>query len=402
MKILTYGDGPKTSTGYGQIWDNLLSRWAKLKPDWKFMHCGWQTHDREHETKDGYFMLPINKVEYGFDTVVPYLMQHKPDILLTMADVGITAGFIDQVNAARLKGWRGKWIAISLFDTETWEYMLWNRILDIPDINLAGAKNGELQMLKHNVKNIRYIPFGVDTKLYYPLAEREKLRLRFSLNNKFIIGFVGKNQRRKMQPYLLRGFARFAKGKNDVRLLLHTDVESGAGWTIPTLISKFENEIDPELDKPIAKIIFTNQNLDVLARQKITPESMNEIYNLMDVFCYAVGGEGFGLPGIECQSAGIPLMMTNYSSAIEIVSEEDLLIPVLKDKYDRNVTEIGNNGVENAIPDDNEITKLLEKMYLEWKEGKLKTRSEKARKFALKYDWDFIAPRYIKLFEEEA
>jgi len=402
MIILTYGDNTFTSTGYGQIWENLLLRWTKLKPDWKFYHCGWQNHDREHETKEGYISLPISKQEYGFDTVLPYLMKFKPDILLTMADVGISAGFIDAVGEARKRGWSGRWLAISLFDTETWEQMLWNKILDFPDINVAGAKNGELLMTKNNVKNVRCIPMGVDTKRYYPLANREQLKERFNLQGKFVVGFVGKNQRRKMLSHLIKGFARFSKGKNDTILLLHTDVESGAGWSVPCLIAKFEKELDPEFEKPKPKVITTNQNLDVVARQRISTESMNEIYNLMDIFCYAVGGEGFGLPGVECQSAGVPLMMTNYSSALEIVSEEDLLIPVLKDIHDRKITEIGCNGVENAIPDDIAITELLEKIYKEWKEGKITERKERARKFALKYDWDFIANRWIKLFEQEA
>jgi len=113
MKILSYGDNPKTSSGYGQIWDNLLSRWAKIKPDWEFIHVGWQNHDRPHKI-EGYTMLPLFKVEYGFDTVFPYLMKYQPDVLLTMADVGISAGFIDAVNEAKKKGWRGKWMAISL------------------------------------------------------------------------------------------------------------------------------------------------------------------------------------------------------------------------------------------------------------------------------------------------
>ncbi len=402
MIILSYGDDAYTSTGYGQIWENLLTRWTKLKPDWKFYHCGWQTHDREHETKEGYISLPVMKQEYGFDTVLPYLLRYKPDVLLTMADVGITAGFIDAVGEARKKGWSGRWFCISLFDTETWENMLWSKILDFPDVNIAGAKNGEIHMTKNNVKNVRYIPLGVDTKRYYPLSNVEQLKERFNLQGKFVVGFVGKNQRRKMQAYLLKAFARFSKGKNDVTLLLHTDVESGHGWSVPCLIAKYEKDFDPELEKPKPKVITTNQNLDVVARQRISTEAMNEIYNLMDVFCYSVGGEGFGLPGIECQSAGVPLMMTNYSSAIEIVSEEDLLIPVLKDCHDRRVTEIGCNGVENAIPDDIATTELLEKMYKEWKEGKLISRKEKARNFALKYDWDFIADKWIKLFEAEA
>jgi glycosyltransferase involved in cell wall biosynthesis len=402
--VLTYGDDPKTSTGYGQIWDNLLTRWKKLKPDWKFYHVGWQNRDRPHETKEGYWMLPVHRAEYGFDTVLPYLLKYQPDVLLTMADIGITAGFIDfspnlNICEAKKRGWKGRWFCISLVDTESWEHMLWSRILDFPDINIAGAKNGEILYTKHNVKNLRYIPMGVDTKVYYPLANREEIRLKYKFNNKFVVGFIGKNQRRKMLPNLIKGFSKFAKVKNDVVLLLHT--ETNGGWDLPCLITKFEAEIDPELEKPSPKIVTTKPNLDVITRQNIQPENMNEIYNLMDVFCYAVGGEGFGLPGLECQSAGVPLMMTNYSSAVEIVSEQDLFIPVLTDEYGRKVTEIGPNGVENAIPNDIKIAEILEKLYLEWKEGK-KERSERARKFSLKYDWDIIASRYIQLFENES
>ena len=399
--ILSSGDDPYTSTGYGQIWEHLLKRWVKLKPDWKFYHIGWQNRDREHQTKEGYYMLPIQKVEYGFDTVLPYLMRYKPDIFLTMADVGITSGFIDGVAQAKQEGWRGRWFAINLVDTESWEHLLWNKILDVPDIVIT-AKNGEILYNKHNIKNVIYLPFGVDTKVYTPLEEKEKLKEKFKFKDRFIIGFVGKNQRRKTLPTLLKSFANFAKDKKDVNLLLHTDAESPTGWSVPCLIAKYEVEIDPELQKPNPKIIFTNPKLDVLTRQHIQPKMMNEIYNLMDVYCQAVGGEGFGLPVLEAQSAGLPTLMTNYSSAVEVIGDKELLIPILKDAYGRPVVEIGNNGVENAIPDDTELSKLFNKLYEEWKNSQLKKRGEKAREFALAaYDWDLIAPKWIKLFEQE-
>jgi glycosyltransferase involved in cell wall biosynthesis len=401
LTIMTYGDNCYTSTGYGQIWENLLMRWPQLKPNWKFYHVGWQNHDREHLTREGYVSLPIAGQEYGFDTVLTYLMKYKPDILLTMADVGITAGFIDAVGEARKKGWNGRWAAISLFDTESWEHMLWGKILEIPDINIAGAKNGEILMTKHNVPNVKYIPLGVDSKRYLPLANKEELRKKFGFENRFVIGFVGKNQRRKFQSYLLKAFAQFSKGKNDVTLLLHTDVEAPSGWSIPCLIAKYEVEIDPEIEKPKPKVIITSPGLNVLSRQRISTEAMNEIYNFMNMFCY-VGGEGFGLPGIEAQSAGVPLAMLDYSAAVEIVCEKDLLIPTMKDSYGRDVAEIGQNGIENSMPDDIATSKIFEKLYQEWKEGKLEERNKRARQFAIKYDWDLIANKWIKFFEDEA
>ncbi len=400
--VMTSGDDPYTSTGYGQIWQNLLSRWTKSKPKWKFYHIGWQNRDREHLTREGYHMLPIQKQEYGFDVVLPYLIKYKPDIFLTMTDIGLTAGFVDAVSEAKKRGWRGRWFAINLVDTEAWESLFWDKILDVPDKIICGAKNGELLYTKHNVGNLITIPMGVDTKVYYPLAKKEELKIRFNLKDKFVVGYVAKNQRRKMIPNLMRGFSAFSKGKEDVRLLLHTDRNNPKGWDIACLIEKFIHEQDEQLQDPKPKIIMTNPNMDVISRQKVQPESMNEIYNLMDVFCYATGGEGFGLPGLEAQSCGVPMMMTNYSSAIEIVSEDDLFIPILEDKYGRRVTEIGPNGVENAIPDDKAVAEILEKLYAEWKSGKIKERGDRARNFALGYDWDLIAKKWIKLFEDEA
>lgn len=402
MRVLSYGDNPLTSTGYGQVWENLLTRWIKLKPDWEFYHVGWQNHNRFHQTKEGYYMLPLDKLEYGFDTVTGYLLQYKPEIFVTLADVGITAGFIDPVGEARKKGWMGKWIAYTPFDTETWEEMLWSKILDFPDANVAMASNGTKQMVEHNVRNNSMIAHGVDTKKYFPIENKEELKTKFKMGNKFIAGFVGRNQRRKMLANLIKGFSRFSKDKDDVGLLFHTDKESPAGWTIPCIIAKFE-KVDKDLAK---KVLFSKTNLDIRMRQKITPETMNELYNLMDVFCYATGGEGFGLPGIECQSAGVPLIMTDYSSARHLTNDgkHGLLIPVLRDKHDRLVTEIGNNGVENAIPDDIEIANALEKAYQDWKSGGkwLNEEKIKAREFALSQDWDIIAPQWISLFEKEA
>jgi len=402
MKIMSMGDNPQTSTGYGQIWEHLLRRWTKLKPDWKFMHVGWQNRDREHETKDGYYMLPINRQEYGYDVVTAHLLRQNPDIFLTMADIGLNAGYIDGVAEARKQGWNGRWFAICLVDTETWEHVFWSKILESPDKIICGAKNGEILYNKYGVNNFVTIPMGVDSEVFKPLEkeERDKLRKNYRFDDKFVVGFIGKNQRRKTIPNLIKGFSRFSKGKNDVRLLLHTDYSGQNGWDVGCLIAKYENEIDKDLNNP-PKVIFTNEKLDVIKRQYINSDTINKIYNLMDVYCQAVGGEGFGLPVLEAQSSGVPAMMTNYSAAIEVVSENDLFIPVLKDVHGRYVCEVGANGVENAIPDDVALAEILEKLYQEWKDGKIDERKKRAREFALKYNWDDIAKKWVDLFEKE-
>jgi len=407
MKILTFGDNPKTSTGYGQIWDNLLKRWTKLRPDWKFYHVGWQNWDRPHQTKDGYFILPRGGDDYGADVLLENLMTYKPNYFITLCDVGIQSSYVDSFFEAKKRGYKGKWIAYLPIDNESWEYLLWNKILECPDLNVGMSKWSAESMRNHGVQRVKYIPLGVDIEEFNILKEREIIRKNYGLSNHFVVGFVGRNQRRKMIAHLIKGFSQFSKGKDDVKLLLHTDAvpsKKYLGWLMDSLNAKAEAEQDSDIVK-FQKIQLTKSNLGPGMRQRIQAKSMNEIYNMMDIFCYATGGEGFGLPGLECQSAGIPLMMTHTSSCDELTGNgtHGIIIPVLEDKYRRLVTEIGANGIENAVPDDKEIARLLEIYYNDWKSGKkiLKEKSKQARRFALKYNWDKIARQWINLFEEE-
>lgn len=405
IKILSTGDDPLISSGYGTVWLNLLRRWTKLKPDWEFYHVGWQNADRQHKTIDGYTMLPRKKAEHAFDVIVEYLLEYQPDFFISLADVGFQGGYMDKVFEAKKRGWSGKWIAYTPIDTHSWEHMFWNNIFQAPDINVAMADWGEKMMKEYNVPNVVKIPHGVNLEDFKPL-NRELIRIKNGLDKKFVVGFVGRNQIRKMVDRLLLGFAQFSKGKDDVLLVLHVDlVPVIQGWNMPALLTKVEKEYDPEIDK-FQKIILTKDKLDYNVRQRIQPENMNEYYNMMDIFCYSTGGEGFGLPGIECQAAGTPLMMTAHTTGFELTDygKHGFQIEVLKDKYGRLCTSIGHNGVENAFPDDKEIARILGELYNDWKSGskKLNEERKKAREFALSYSWDDIAKQWLSLFENES
>lgn len=392
MRILSMGDNPKTSTGYGCVWDNLLSNWKKLKPDWEFLHIGWQNRDRPHETKEGYVMLPMGNLEYGYDVTYPNLMKYKPDIFITLCDVGWQSGYIEHVQKAKQDGWKGKWIAYTPIDSHYWA-MTWDEILRQPDVNVAMAKFGEEMMKQQKVPNVRRIDHGVDLDTFKPI-NRNELREKYKVSDKFVVGFVGRNQQRKMLDRVLIGFTEFAKDKEDVILMLHTDAEPpmAGGWSLRYWQWKLKIE---------GKLRLTKPNLDIIGRQRIDTNNMNEIYNMMDVFCYGTGGEGFGLPGIECQASGVPLLMTDCSTALDLCRDENK-IKVLKDSYGRDVVIWGTNGVGFKVPDDVHMVELLNKMYKEWKEGKLIERSKEAREFSEKYDWKIIAKQWVDLFDQEA
>jgi glycosyltransferase involved in cell wall biosynthesis len=386
MKILTIGDSPKTSTGYGTVWDNLLSRWCKLKPDWEFYHIGWQSRNRATKRIEGYTELPTGKLEYSYDTVYDWIMKLKPDVFMSLVDVGWQSGYIDAVNKARQNGWKGRWIAYTPIDTDGWS-MTWSDIFKQPDVNVAMAKFGEIRMKKMGVPNVVRIDHGVDTRSYYP---KEGMKEKLGIANKFVAGFVGRNQTRKMLDRIIIGFSEFAKKHDDVILMLHTDAEPpGQGWSLKYF--KWLYGLD-------GKMFLTKDDLDVFTRQNTNEAELNDIYNAMDVFLYGTGGEGFGLPAIECQAAGIPLLMTDTTTALDLCRDENK-IPVLKDVYGRDCKSIGTNGVWFVMPDDVKMAEMLEREYQKWKVGKIDRKEP--REFALKYEWDNIAGLWIKLFEEE-
>jgi len=393
LTILTTGDNPLASTGYGTVWNNLLKRWIKLKPDWKFYHAGWQNFDRPHKTAMVYVALPRGKSDYCYDKITYYLVKYKPDIFISLSDVGYQSGYIKEVSEAKKKGWSGIWICYTPVDTEGW-CVTWDSDLSFCDINVAMSEFGGKQMKKHKVHNVHVIPHGVELEDFKPIKDREELKDKFGVRGKFVIGFVGKNQRRKMIERLLLGFARFAKDKEDVSLVLHTDIEPlDKGIHLHLISDLFE--ITP-------KILMTKKGLDSVARQTIDENTMNEIYNVMDVFGYATGGEGFGLPGIECQASGVPLLMTDYTTAQELCREKNR-IPVLMDCHGRKCIDRGYNGVYFAYPDDIKMAELFEKYYKMWKTEKELFEKERkdAVEFAQKYNWDGIAVQWINLFEHE-
>ncbi|MFT6797695.1 MAG: glycosyltransferase involved in cell wall biosynthesis, partial [Maribacter sp.] len=58
----------------------------------------------------------------------------------------------------------------------------------------------------------------------------------------------------------------------------------------------------------------------------VSNEKLNEFYNLAHCLLYPSSYEGFGLPLLEAQKAGCPIIATNTSSIPEVVEQSGILI----------------------------------------------------------------------------
>jgi glycosyltransferase involved in cell wall biosynthesis len=230
-----------------------------------------------------------------------------------------------------------------------------------------------------------YIPHALDTKIYYPLSkeEKQKIRERWGLQDKFVVGVVARNQGRKMLDRTIKSFAMFTKEHQDAMLFMHTDpYDCAAPFDIVQLLNRY---------KLSNRVIFSGMKFF----DGFDYKQMNEVYNLFDVFFLTTSGEGFGIPIIEAMACEVPVVATDYTTTRELLIEDGVCgFPV---KVSSELT--GSWNVERAIMDDNEGCKALDILY---KDKELKEQMGKIGKQKIDnlYNWEVVGKQWNNLVGE--
>jgi D-inositol-3-phosphate glycosyltransferase len=154
------------------------------------------------------------------------------------------------------------------------------------------------------------IPLGVDLHMFYPEAKlhaRRFMTLPEELHDKFIVGYVGRNQPRKRLDLLVRYFANWVNNYDapDAMLYIHYAPTGEDAWDIKQLGDYY---------KVNGRIISVRPSLGFGASEK----TMRMTYNCFNVFASCTQGEGWGLPHLEAAACRIPLIQPNWSALGEI------------------------------------------------------------------------------------
>lgn len=159
-----------------------------------------------------------------------------------------------------------------------------------------------------------YVPHGVDTKIYRPSSREEARAILGCPRDKFLLGMVAANRgypSRKSIPQVLQAFARFSERHRDAILYLHTpkgDEPWGerAAINLVPLIEHLQIR---------DRIIMADEYSMLLG----FPDSyMANIYNAMDGLLAPSMGEGFGVPILEAQACGCPVLVGDWTSMSEL------------------------------------------------------------------------------------
>ena len=117
----------------------------------------------------------------------------------------------------------------------------------------------------------------------YDEEKRKELRDKYNLNNKNVIGHIGRFQPQKNQEFLVEIFSRYLKQDNNAILML---------------IGQGENE--DKVKQRISELGINDKVMLMGVRQDV-----NELLQAMDVFVLPSLFEGLGMVLIEAQAAGL-------------------------------------------------------------------------------------------------
>jgi len=222
------------------------------------------------------------------------------------------------------------------------------------------------------------------------------LEKEFGLSDEFIIGFVFRNQLRKSVPNLLQGFKLFKEKnpKSKAKLLLHT--HWAEGWDIQKLIKDNELKNEDILTTYFCKKCkqfevkpFEGQKIsckfcggkDTVETTNITngvsEAQLNEVYNLIDVYCHPFTSGGQEIPVTEAKLTELITLVTNYSCGEDFCTEESGGMPLSWKPY----YEPGTNFIKaTTLPES--ICEKIERVY-KMPFSKRKEMGKVARQFVL-------------------
>lgn len=229
-----------------------------------------------------------------------------------------------------------------------------------------------------------YVPHGVDTKIFKPYPSGESRELVGIDKDTFLVGAVMANKgvpSRKALPENLQAFAEFHRKHSDSVLYLHThkaqNGENG-GVNLPELIQYLGLRMGTD-------VIFVDQYHYQLFG--LPDEYMAKMYSMLDVLLMSTMGEGFGIPTVEAQACGTPVIVGDWTASGELCFS-GWKIP--KSESQGWWTQL---AAYQYMPRVGAIVDALEQAYQA--KGKQHLRKD-ARAGALDYDADDITERYWK------
>ena len=370
MRINWFSNSPAACTGYGNQTKIFTPRLAKLLDKGLSITAFYGVQSGVLNI-NGIKVYPNFKHPYGQDVIGAHATWDQADAVVTLVDAWV----IENQNIDV------PWFPWFPIDHEPMPANVLAKVRQAAK-PIVMSKFGK-RMAEQVGLDVWYVPHGVDTSIFKPL-DREEAREHLKWpQDKFIVGMVAANKdnpSRKAFHEQIAGFAALHAAHPDTMLYLHTDDGTHGGNGVDLI--KFIRRMGLVLGEDV---LICDQYMNGLG----FPDSyMVDVYNGLDVLTNVAMGEGFGIPILEAQACGTPVIVGDWTSMSELcfagwkVDQAEAL-PVYHDFFDAFQWQ----ATAGAIAD------RMEQAYAARGDYDLRN---KARRGALPYDADDVTRQYWK------
>ena len=312
IKIFTLSDHPLTPSGVGTQTRYIIEGMLRTGK-YQFISFGGLIRHEDYrpvkteEFGDDWVIIPTDG--YGTQEAVrAMLWSEKPDIVWFMTD-------------PRFWGWLWQIEEEIRHNVPMVYYHVWDNY-PYPTYNKPNYDSNDFiatisKVTDDIVANVspdvdrQYVPHAVNLDIFKPLEDDFVKQLRTDNfkqdKDKFIIFWNNRNARRKMGATLILWFKDFLDrvGHDKAVLLMHTNPRDQAGSNLEALIED----------------IGLNDGQVLFSREKLHPENLAAMYNMVDCTINISDAEGFGLGTLESLSCGTPIIVNMTGGLQEQVTD---------------------------------------------------------------------------------
>lgn len=373
MNILFFAkDAPQVNSGYGKCCRNICTRLQKAGFNMSIAATVGNKASPIYEY-EGIKVLPGAEDAFAEDVLLNHYHYVGADLLITQFDVWP----LSQIYRFAKDGLIN-WLPYVPIDFYPIDQKIHHKLRHAIHVaTMCNWADQELSKLDFKCTTIHH-GINKDIHKYLP-GQKSALKAAIGFEpDCFLIGMVQANQLyRKAWEEQLQGVALFIKQHPEIktRLYIHSLPRTEQGYDLTVLLQEYGLANVTILADPYNWVIGINE------------ENLAKIYNSFDVLLSATAGEGFGLPVIEAQACGVPVVATNCMSFPELVNYGGL---VKVDRWFRSP-----NSIMKAVPSITEIAEKLFGIYEnEWNPKEIQDAAHYL------WDWDeVIIPKWILLLE---
>lgn len=301
MKILWASNFPGSPTGYGSQTAQAVTRIKAAGHDIA-VAANFGLAGRE-EDWNGIHVYPQSYDAYGNDVIPAHLMDFaagEPTWLITLYDVWPYARerFIDLPVAS--------WTPVDHLPAppKVVEWCQEHR-------TIAMSRFGQKALADQGVAST-FIPHAYEPSVYYP-RDRDAIRKAKGWDGAFVVVInaanKGNSPSRKAWNEMFGALSVFFGKHDDAIAYVHTEIDGFQSPGLGRLATMWSLSPDRLLFAPQYRYKTGRFDQDYLA----------EIYTGGDVLLASSMGEGFGVPTIEAQAAGCPVIVTDFAASTELV-----------------------------------------------------------------------------------